>query len=394
MWRGRGGERMGGERSFPAEAARRALVRHTGLAQAQALDIRQTVERLGCVQMDPMQVVAPAHLLTLRLRRGRTTEPMLSRALGAGQLIEAFLHQRCLLSASDIDAAVPHFLSHRARRQIAARGLEETARRVLTEIRERGPLLAREVESSHRVASYWDPDQTAMKATTMALDILHEEGRVLVAGRVRGERRYALPEQVMQNWEDAFADPERAARTALEHYGRTMGLFRLSHPFIGWQTHDGKSRRRMREAMLDRGEWLAVRIDGQTGYVVTRGFLELLEAGEAVRGVRVLAPLDNLLWDRLRLEGVFGFRYRWEAYTPRERRTVGPYGMPVLCDGRMVGEVDAQVVRGEGLRARLILRVPLGPAQERRVERHLAALARDIGTVRAGAGDGAAALPE
>lgn len=370
---------MATEIQFPAEAARRALVASLGLARVRAEPLGETVRRLGGVQMDPMQVVAPAHLLTLRLRRGRTTEAALSRALGSGQAIEAFLHERCLLAAADLLAAVPHFRARRARAILSRRGLEEVGQLVLSELAERGPLLAREILTDRRVESFWDSAAGSMKATTMALDILAMEGRVAIVGRLRGERRYALPRQTLPGWDEAFADEGRAQWYAVRHFGRTMGLFRAADPYLGWARFDATARRRLLGAMLDSGEWVRVRIGAHPGYVCTREFQMLLEEGPAVRGVRVLAPLDNLLWDRRRLEEVFGFHYRWEAYTPAARRRVGPYGMPVLLDGRLVGEVDARMVRGRGLQARLIARAPLHHAQEMRIERHLAALAADLG---------------
>lgn len=375
----KGGARVPTEIRFPAEAARRALVAALGLSRVRPQPLHATVRELGCVQMDPMQVVAQAHLLTLRLRRGRTTEETLTRALAAGQLLEAFLHERCLLAAADLPAAVARFRERRGRGLLRQRGLEEVAHLVLSELGERGPLLAREFSTERRVASFWDNATGSMKATTMALDILAMEGRVAIVGRVRGERRYALPQLTLPGWDEAFRDEERAQEAAVRHFGRTMGLFRAADPYLGWTPHGGGGRRQLLSSMLETGEWVRVRIGEHPGYICTREFRMLLEDPPAVRGVRVLAPLDNLLWDRRRLMEIFGFHYRWEAYTPAVRRRVGPYGMPMLLDGRLVGEVDARMVRGVGLRARLVARVPLRRAQELRVERHLASLARDLG---------------
>lgn len=372
---------MGYELSCSTQAARRALIAQVGLARAQDGSIDETVHRIGCVQMDPMQVVAPAHLLTLRLRRSHTSEAVLSRALGRGLLVEARVKERCIVSRKDLAAAAPQFLHFRSRSILAGRGLEHVGLQVLKELRQRGPLLARELQSEHRVKSFWDEDEGKMKATTMALDILALEGNVVVSGRARGERRYALPEQLFAGWDDALRDADRALLDAARHYARTMGIFRLADPYLGWRPHDGAEKRRsLAAAMWESGEWVKLKIGDKSGYACAREFVELIDANEPVRGVRVLAPLDNLLWDRTRLQDLFGFHYRWEAYTPATKRTVGPYGMPVLLDGNLVGEVDARLVRGNGLRTRLIPRLGLTKVQERRIARHLSALARDLGT--------------
>jgi uncharacterized protein len=56
------------------------------------------------------------------------------------------------------------------------------------------------------------------------------------------------------------------------------------------------------------------------------------ESVETPRRVRFLAPFDPLVWDRTRFEQLWGWSYRFEAYTPAKRRVRGYYAMP-LCHG-------------------------------------------------------------
>lgn len=44
----------------------------------------------------------------------------------------------------------------------------------------------------------------------------------------------------------------------------------------------------------------------------------------------ILAPLDNLLWDRQLVKELFDFEYRWEVYKPIGERCYGYYVLPVL----------------------------------------------------------------
>src|SRR6202012_6278919 len=48
------------------------------------------------------------------------------------------------------------------------------------------------------------------------------------------------------------------------------------------------------------------------------------------RDVRFLAPFDPLVWDRRRFEHLWGWPYRFEAYTPPPKRKLGYYAMPLL----------------------------------------------------------------
>ncbi len=361
------------------EGVRRALVAYLGLAKVQRRSFAQTVAGLGAVQMDPMRVVAPAHLLTIRLRRGPTSETAFSRALSAGSLVEVRLKERCIIASQDLPAAAARFARARARRQLADRGLEGVASEILAALA-RGPRFSRQIGSEHRVASFWDEDPRSMKATTMALDILAEEGRVIVTARRRGERRYDLPDRMFPQMEHTVAEPATTRLFAALHYGRTMGLFRASDPYLGWSGDEARGRRQVVEDMLARRAWVELRIDDvdQT-YLCASEFAELLEDPPTVRGVRLLSPLDNLLWDRRRLRDVFDFEYTWEAYTPATRRKVGPYGMPVLLDGRLIGEVDARRDVLGVLRWRLVERQAVRVSDRRRIGRAVDRLAADLG---------------
>ena len=62
--------------------------------------------------------------------------------------------------------------------------------------------------------------------------------------------------------------------------------------------------------------------------------------------MRVLGPLEPLLWDRRLVKQVFGFDYVWEVYKPAEKRRWGWYVCPLLHRGRLVGRIEAKVEGG------------------------------------------------
>jgi uncharacterized protein YcaQ len=54
----------------------------------------------------------------------------------------------------------------------------------------------------------------------------------------------------------------------------------------------------------------------------------------------LLAPLDNLMWDRRYLEALFGFEYLWEVYKPVTERRWGYYVLPILYGDRFVARFE------------------------------------------------------
>lgn len=62
--------------------------------------------------------------------------------------------------------------------------------------------------------------------------------------------------------------------------------------------------------------------------------------------MRVLGPLDPLLWDRKLVRHAFGFDYVWEVYKPSSERRFGWYVCPLLHEGQLVGRIEARVTDG------------------------------------------------
>ena len=56
-----------------------------------------------------------------------------------------------------------------------------------------------------------------------------------------------------------------------------------------------------------------------------------------IEGVRLLAPFDPVVWDRRRFELLWGWAYRFEAYTPAPKRKLGYYALPLLWRDQVIG---------------------------------------------------------
>ncbi|MGE5413280.1 MAG: DNA glycosylase AlkZ-like family protein, partial [Syntrophomonadaceae bacterium] len=114
-------------------------------------------------------------------------------------------------------------------------------------------------------------------------------------------------------------------------------------------------------------------------YLAPRGFDRRRHPATDGR-VRLLAPLDPLLWDRALVRAAFGFDYAWEVYRPAHLRRFGWYVCPLLRGDALVGRLDGAVARG-ALRVRAVWAEPGAdldrPALLACLERHAAACGVD-----------------
>jgi uncharacterized protein YcaQ len=84
--------------------------------------------------------------------------------------------------------------------------------------------------------------------------------------------------------------------------------------------------------MLDDGEIVAVEVEGWPGQAFSTPAALERPLNIPTFPPTLLAPFDNLLWERNRVERIFGFRYRVEIYVPEPKRLFG-YVLPPLVRG-------------------------------------------------------------
>ena len=181
------------------------------------------------------------------------------------------------------------------------------------------------------------------KATTRALHSLHYHGLLRVARRRDGIRVY----QAASPHPEPLTPAERSQRLVLlvtrilapvpaASLGATFGLLRRGAPGI-------KDWGRAVQALLASGEIESGDVDGVK-------YLWPAETRRVERdqepAVRLLAPFDPVVWDRRRFEHLWGWPYRFEAYTKPAKRQLGYYAMPLLWRDRVIGWGNVAVKDG------------------------------------------------
>ncbi|MGH3740261.1 MAG: winged helix-turn-helix domain-containing protein [Micromonosporaceae bacterium] len=339
--------------------ARRVALAAQGFAEprsagsADVRRLRRTVERLGVLQVDSVNVLMRAHYMPAFSRLGSYRVADLDRLAGRSprRLFEYWGHEASLLPVR----LQPHFRWRMAQghqwgvsRFRAER--PDFVRWVLAEVREKGPMTAREIEDdAPRRKDHWGWNWSDVKK---ALECLFWEGEVTAARRNGSfERVYDVSERVLPAEVVNAPTPDRAdahrelirtsaAALGVAVEGDLRDYFRLS----------AAGTRPAVAELVETGDLIPVTVAGwrQQAYLHRDARIP-----RQVRTEALISPFDPLIWERSRAERLFGFRYRIEIYVPAPKRVHGYYVLPFLSGEQLVARVDLKADRKAG-----VLRVP------------------------------------
>ena len=122
------------------------------------------------------------------------------------------------------------------------------------------------------------------------------------------------------------------------------------------------------------GRLVAARVDGwsEPAYVLPR-----VRVPRSLHARALVTPFDSLVWERSRMDRLFGMKYTIELYTPQPKRVYGYYVFPFLLGDTLVARCDLKADRQR--KVLMVQSAFLEPGQDaRRVAPELAAELRQM----------------
>ncbi len=330
------------------EAARFLLLRQGLLGKRRsggAEAVMDVVRDLGSIQYDPVDVFGRSPELTLLARVERYDSRLLQRLLyGDRRLCEYFDKCMCIYPVEDLR----YFARVRRLHEQYDRGRVQTdplTPAVLALASEREYITGADLDHDGKMSWSWGHRASVARA---AVERLYSEGRLVIHHRAGAQRAYSLPQTVGLGVHLDAPDPnpteEEYFDWAVRRRVHAVGML-ADRGSDAWLWIVGMKAQQRHEAfarLCERGELLPVDVEGKT-YYIDSAHRELAEQAREVRPGRrceLIAPLDNLLWDRKLIRELFDFSYTWEIYTPKEKRRYGYYVVPVLYGDRLVARAE------------------------------------------------------
>lgn len=330
--------------------ARRLMLFHHGLLQKTPYKgksgIMTFIRKVGCIQFDPLNIIAMNPHLVLQ-----------SRIAGYRKhLLEELLYQdRLLLDGWDKNMSIfpteemPYFRRYYDTAIIRHTWRDPSIVKHMPEIRQHiqqhGPVTSKDLALDHKIDWAWAPTSAARAL----LDLMFFTGELIIYDKLGSRKQYDLASRHL----DAALLEAEDPNPELTDYHQWGMLRRINAVGILWDKRseallgirDMKTKERLQAlAQLEsKGKILSFTIEGldNTFYTTPDILATLPEVMKRYhRRVHFIAPLDSLIWDRPMIEQLFNFKYKWEVYTPKEQRVYGYYVLPVLFGDQFIGRIE------------------------------------------------------
>ena len=326
--------------------ARRIVLAAQGFAKPRpkkvtAKHLLDVVDTLGGVQVDAVNVMARAHLMTFFSRLGPYDEQLLRDLWQpGGGLIEYWMHGTCLMRYETWPNFAWRIRSERKRHGVDKAEHAAALKNLQREVELRGEVKAAELEERTKPKeAWWDWTVTKSRLEYLVSTGAITTGREPGFGRTYLSLFEALPDDVVAA-RDAI-DTDAARRASVLLAAKALGLSQVKDIRYYLWMPSVDVRRIVKDLVAD-GELLEVRVEDlkQPHYMAPDA-----PKPKPVNAATLVNPFDPLMWERDRFRNLLGMDYVLEIFVPEAKRVYGYYVMPFLLGEDLVARVDLKADR-------------------------------------------------
>ena len=334
--------------------ARRFLLAHQNLWPPRNLKgkagILNLIYHLGCIQYDTINVVGRNADLALQSRIGNYRPNLLDELLYTDRILWDGWDKMASIYAS---GDWPYF---RRRRKVngdyyknRSEVIAKYAPEIIRAIQERGPLSSIDIKNRKKIAWTWGDETGVARA---AMEMLYAAGKLGIHHKIGTRRIFDLTSNLLDKNLIEAKEVNRTEESYRDwHVLRRIGSLGLAHPgagehwlgIVGIKSDDRKAALRR---LVEQGQVVAVEVDGLEDDTFFMRAIDMPTMEKVRRGrqpkaqAAIIAPLDNLIWDRKTIKRLFGFEYIWEVYKPKPQRKWGYYVLPVVYGDQFVARLN------------------------------------------------------
>jgi len=329
--------------------ARRFMLYHLNLLNGKTLKgkdgIMTYIKKVGCLQFDPLNIIAmnPHLVLQSRIQNYKTS-----------MLQELLYEDRVLMDGWDKNMAIFPIEDRKYFKRYYDTAIDTHTWRdpeiveyipVIREALKKGPSSSKDILLQHKVDWSWAPTSAARAL----LDLMFFTGELMVYDKLKGKKIYdftsnLLPLELIEAVDPNISELEYHKWGILRRIEATGLLWdKRSESFLGIKGLKSKERQAAFKSLYEESLIEKIHIEGlkEEFYVSKESLRSFSEINKKFhKRVQFIAPLDNLIWDRKLIKALFDFDYKWEVYTPEKDRKFGYYVLPILYGDEFIGRIE------------------------------------------------------
>lgn len=306
----------------------------------------KAVEHLGYVQIDTIHVIERSHhhILYTRIPDYQCSHLHQAQALDK-TVFEYWTHALSYVPTKHFR----YFMPDMKRRRLSpgpwfGKVKPEEMQKVLRLIKKDGPISIRDITDDVLVEK--DHDWASRKPSKKALQLGFYAGRLVISERDGMLKKYELIERHFE-WE---SKPKAATRPEILEYEIQRSLQAQGLVSLDSICHLVPSKkpevRKILEGKVRQGGLVSLKVEDVTKtdfWIAPEALEDRITVNKDL--VHILSPFDPLTIQRKRLQALFDYEHRFEAYVPKEKRQYGYFALPVLIGDQMVAAIDLKADR-------------------------------------------------